>query len=250
MTSPDRNVDPASGEPLWRAVTRRIRDRLERDGMLPGDRLPTETELARDLGVNRHTVRRALKYLEDAGELEARQGRGRFVRLPAIHYHLDERTRFSSILTGQQIRPATRLLRMEVIRAPDLVADALSLRGGSKVIHIERLGIADDTPVSLASHWLVHGRFPDFCTVYERHGSITRTLRACGLDDYIRQTTRITARLATAREREVLGLPRHVPLLVTRSVNVDARGWAIEYGEARMASDRIELDVVNRPGPH
>ena len=248
MTSFDRAGNPPSREPLWHRVTRRIRERLHRDEKLPGDRLPTESEFARDLGVNRHTVRRALKYLEDAGEIEARQGRGRFMRLPAIHYHLDERPRFSDSLTGQRMQPEARLLVMEVIRAPDRVAACLSLREGSKVIHLERLGLADDTPVSLSSHWLVHGRFPDFCAVYERHQSITRALRACGVADYVRRTTRITARLATARERGVLGLPRHVPLLVTRSVNVDERGWPIEYGEARMASDRVELDVGD-PSP-
>lgn len=215
--------------------------------MLPGDRMPTESEFAQKLGVNRHTVRRALKHMEEAGEIEARQGRGRFVRRPAIHYHLDERPRFSDILTGQQMQPEARLLELEVVAVPNIVAEALSLRAGSRVIHLERLGLADDIPVSLSSHWLVHGRFPDFCAVYERHRSITRALRACGLDDYVRRSTCITARLATARERTLLGLPRHVPLLVTRSVNVDARGWAIEYGEARMASDRIEFEVANSP---
>ncbi|MFD6872937.1 MULTISPECIES: GntR family transcriptional regulator [unclassified Streptomyces] len=51
-----------------------------REGLLPvGARLPSETELAAAYGVARGTVRRAVRELEAAGYVEARQGVGRFV---------------------------------------------------------------------------------------------------------------------------------------------------------------------------
>lgn len=213
--------------------------------MAPGDRLPTETELAKRFGVNRHTVRRALKHLEEAGNIEARQGRGRFVRLPAIQYQIGARPRFSNILADQDVEPATELLGIGVESAPETLARALSLRTGSKVVHIERLGLASGNPISIASHYLPLGRFPRFIEYYERHHSITRTLADCGVDDYVRRSTRVTSRLPTSRERSILGVPKHVPLIVTRSCNVDARGWPIEYGEALMASDRVELEITS-----
>ena len=209
----------------------------------PGDRLPTETELARQFGVNRHTVRRAFKHLEAQGSIEARQGRGRFVRMPAILYQIGERPRFSNILSDQDVEPGTKLLNIDVETAPEALAQALSLRTGSEVVHVERLGLAGGNPVSISSHYLPLGRFPRFIECYERRHSITETLRECGLDDYLRRSTRVTSRLPTARERSILGVPRHVPLIVTRSCNVDLRGWPIEFGEARMASDRIELEI-------
>ena len=240
--------NPLSTGPLWQQTARRIEQLIRSRDLCPGDRLPTESVLAADFGVNRHTVRRALKHLEAQGRLEARQGRGRFVRLPAIPYQLGARPRFSSTLEAQSVTPSTKLLDIGVEIAPEVVADALSLRNGSKVIHIERIGFADEAPVSISSHWLPLGRFPSFITCYERRQSITAALRDCGLDDYVRRSTRVTSRLPTSRERELLGLPRHVPLIVTRSKNVDGRGWPIEYGEARMASDRVELEVVAGSG--
>ena len=233
-----------TGCPLWEQTARRIENLIRSRDLSPGDRLPTETSLASDFGVNRHTVRRALKHLEAQGRLEARQGRGRFVRLPAIPYQLGARPRFSSVLEAQARTPSTKLLDICVDVAPESVAEALSLRSGSKVIHLERIGYADDSPVSISSHYLPLGRFPNFIEAYKRRQSITASLRDCGLEDYMRRNTRVTSRLATSRERELLGLPRHVPLIVTRSKNVDGRGWPIEYGEARMASDRVELEVV------
>ncbi|MGW7057759.1 GntR family transcriptional regulator [Streptomyces sp. NPDC054904] len=56
-----------------------LQDRI-RKGCLPaGARLPSEAELAEAYGVARGTVRRAVRELEAAGYVEARQGVGRFV---------------------------------------------------------------------------------------------------------------------------------------------------------------------------
>lgn len=234
----------ARQDPLWLDVTRRIQRMIHDASLVPGDRLPTETALAARFGVNRHTVRRALKHLEEQGNIEARQGRGRFLRLPAIQYQIGARPRFSNILSDQDLEPGTELLDIGVERAPEALARTLSLRTGSRVVRIERLGLASGNPISMSSHYLPLGRFPKFIEYYERHHSITRTLAACGLDDYVRKSTRVTSRLPTAHEREVLGVPKHVPLIVTRSCNVDTRGWPIEFGEARMASDRVELEIA------
>jgi GntR family hexuronate regulon transcriptional repressor len=49
----------------------------------PGQRLPSERDLAEELGVSRPTVRRAVIALEMRGLLEARQGSGVYVRQPS-----------------------------------------------------------------------------------------------------------------------------------------------------------------------
>jgi GntR family transcriptional repressor for pyruvate dehydrogenase complex len=46
----------------------------------PGDRLPTERELGRRLGLSRSTVREAIRSLELLGVLDSRQGDGTYVR--------------------------------------------------------------------------------------------------------------------------------------------------------------------------
>jgi DNA-binding GntR family transcriptional regulator len=55
--------------------------------------------------------------------------------------------------------------------------------------------------------------------------------------------TRIVSRLPTPRESELLSLPRHVPLLITQSINHDGLDRPLEYGDARMASDRVEIVI-------
>jgi DNA-binding FadR family transcriptional regulator len=56
----------------------------ERAGLGPGSRLPTERQLALDLGVTRSSVRHALALLEAQGRISREVGRGTFLREPAL----------------------------------------------------------------------------------------------------------------------------------------------------------------------
>jgi GntR family transcriptional regulator, transcriptional repressor for pyruvate dehydrogenase complex len=63
----------------YQKVASRIVQLIADSGLKPGDRLPTERELGRDLGVSRHTVSQAVKVLAVSGVLRPRQGSGIYV---------------------------------------------------------------------------------------------------------------------------------------------------------------------------
>ncbi|MBX6772318.1 MAG: FadR family transcriptional regulator [Chloroflexi bacterium] len=66
--------------PLHDAIQQQLKQYILQRGLRPGDRLPTEEQLAREVGVSRNAVREALRALESIGLVEARRGAGRFVR--------------------------------------------------------------------------------------------------------------------------------------------------------------------------
>lgn len=66
--------------PLHRSVLDAIRAFILDNGLRAGDALPPETDLARQLGVSRNSVREAVKAMESLGILETRRGSGLFVR--------------------------------------------------------------------------------------------------------------------------------------------------------------------------
>src|ERR1700681_2408977 len=66
--------DQIQMEPAYRKVAAAIGGRILDRSLREGDRLPPEMELARQFGVNRSTVREALRELESRGLVQRRPG--------------------------------------------------------------------------------------------------------------------------------------------------------------------------------
>ena len=65
---------------LHDAIQQQLKQYILDRSLQPGDRLPTEEQISREIGVSRNVVREALRGLEAVGMIEARHGEGRFVR--------------------------------------------------------------------------------------------------------------------------------------------------------------------------
>src|SRR6187200_2164784 len=75
-------LNPVSTERISDVIAERLATAI-RDGTLnPGDRLPTEAELAREFQVGRTSVREGLQKLRAHGLIESRKGLGAFVTEP------------------------------------------------------------------------------------------------------------------------------------------------------------------------
>ncbi|MBG0788863.1 MAG: phosphonate metabolism transcriptional regulator PhnF [Desulfovibrionaceae bacterium] len=232
-----------NGVALWRQIHSKMETEISSGGYGPGDRLPSENELSGRFGVNRHTIRRALAALEEDGLIRVEHGRGSFVREPVIHYPVSRRTRFSENLSRQRRRPGSILLMAVDIEADPMVAEALDIEPGAVVTRITNAGEADGRRISYAKSYFPRAQFPGMVRVYRETGSVTRTLRHFGIDDYSRKRTRIIARMPTVEEARELEQPKKRPVLITESVNVDARGVPVEFGICLFASDWVQILV-------
>lgn len=232
------------GLAAWRQIADGLDADLAAGRLRPGQKLPTEAQLARRFGVNRHTVRRALAVLAARGLVRATQGRGTFVEARPLPYPIGPRTRFSEIVAQAGREAWGDLLAAAETVAGEETAAALGLRPGAPVIELTTLHTADGTPISLARTRLPLPRFAGLERIYAETGSLTRALAALGVADYVRLSTRITARTAGADEAARLDLAPGRALLVVDSVNVDAQGQRIQATRAHFAADRVELLVV------
>lgn len=73
-------LSPDDSRPPYVQIASDLRDSIQRGELAPGARLPSTSELAKEYGVARGTVRAALRPLREEGLLVARQGSGVFVR--------------------------------------------------------------------------------------------------------------------------------------------------------------------------
>ena len=227
--------------PLWQQIADTLVRGFDAERLAPGTRLPTEAQLAERFGVNRHTVRRAIEALVRGGLVRVEQGRGAFIADDLIDYAIDTRTRFSERIRRQNRVPAGRILRVREMAATSSVAEALAIAEGAPVVLLERIGLADGVPLSLTDHHFPAELLPGLAAALHETASITDALRRVGVADYVRRSTRVTARMPTAAEADRLEMPRSRPLLVCENINVDARDRAVEFGLARHPSSRMQL---------
>ena len=236
-------LDRGAGVSLWRQIGAAIEAAIRAGHHAPGERLPTEAELAARFRVNRHTIRRAMEELEARGVVRVEQGRGSFVAEDVLDYPLGPRTRFSEIIRAQNREPAGRMLRLVEIPAEPRIAELLDIRRGRMVVLAERIAMADGRPVALGAHHFPAARFPRIMTLLRADPSISLALAACGVPDYRRRVTRITARMPNAEEAEALQQSRSRPLLVSEAVNIDAEGRPVDATLTRYAAGRTQLVV-------
>ncbi len=75
-------IDPTSRLPIYRQLTRQLREAVARGRVQPEDRLPSVRDLSRTLVINPNTVARVYTELEREGVIHTRPGLGVFVARP------------------------------------------------------------------------------------------------------------------------------------------------------------------------
>lgn len=237
------NLERGGGLAAWRQIADALSAAIRDGEWPPGAQMPTEAALAARFGVNRHTVRRALATLAEAGLVRTTQGRGTFVEQGPIRYPIGPRTRFSEIVSRAGREAWGDLVAASTVPADPETAAALSLAPGDAILELTTRHLADGAPISTARTCLPLPRFAGFDAAYAASGSITRAYAQFGVADYTRLSTRIGARTATAEEAARLDIAPGRALIVLSSVNVDPEGRRIQATRSLFAADRVELVV-------
>lgn len=238
------SIERRSGVSLWRQIADKILHAIAIGDFTENAALPPEVALAERYGVNRHTVRSAISALVREGVLRAEQGRGTFVlSRKRLSYPIGARTRFSTGLQGQTTERHIVLLASSVEPASQRVAEGLGLPRGADVIRLETRGEADGRPVSRAAGWFEARLFAGIDAAMAETGSITASLARFGIDDYLRQSTVLSARHADAADLADLDLQPGAIVLVTVAVNVTPDGQPIQFSESRFPAERVELKL-------
>ena len=229
---------------LWTAIAEALRDDIAAGAYGPGARLPTEAALSARFGVNRHTLRRALADLAEAGLVQARRGSGVYVTARPTDYPLGRRVRFHRNVADSGRTPSRRITRAETCPAGPEEAEALDLDRGAPVHLVEGVSLADGVPLAVFRSVFPAARFAGLLPAVAAGGSITAALAACGVADYTRRETRLTAKLADPVLALALQVTPGAPVLRSVAVNVDAAGVPVEHGTTWFAGDRVTLTVA------
>ena len=195
-------------------------------GRIPdGTRLPTERQMAQDLGVAVGTLRRALAILEDQGLLKRVQGSGNYVQAKSDIQSVYEFFRLELVQGGGL--PTADILDVKRMKKPKAMPE---IGPGDTAHRIRRLRYLNDVPVELEEIWL-DGRFIDEIDPAELRdslyfyykerlkiviGSVTDTIGGSAVPNWA---------------PEVFGMAAAAPCGLVERVGCDLSGETVEYSK-------------------
>lgn len=144
--------------PLYLQVKESLVQRLIEGSWQPGQLIPSEMELARELGVSQGTVRKALDAMTAENMLIRRQGRGTFVAEPEESRLLFQYFRLVPD-TGERSFPKSTVMDKSLDKARPDEADLLKIASGDPVWRIKRLRTLYGKPVLVEEITLSAARF-------------------------------------------------------------------------------------------
>ncbi len=115
-----------------------------------GERLPSEPELSKQLGVSRATLRDAMRMFEVQGRIRRRQGSGTYVvgRLPAMDNGLEVLESLETMASRLGLEVSVSDLQVEQVSANAELAGGLSIAQGAKLTRIRRVIREDGRPIA------------------------------------------------------------------------------------------------------
>lgn len=248
----------------------RVADALRGDileGRLsPGQRLPSERELAEQHRTTRTTVRKAIAVLRADGLVLTEQGRGAFVR-PRPHIRHLARGALWRQRRGSGVAPwnaevaaqgqagEQRITEVTTVAAPADIAALLDLEEGAPVVVRRRVLLVDGEPAQLADSY-----YP--AQLAAGPGSaLLRTARIRGgaaaiIEDQLRRpiarfVEELSGRMPTPIEARELRLPPGVPVVRALRTAYDDGGVPVEVLDSRIPMDRhvLRYEIEVPPGP-
>ncbi len=242
-------IDRHSDRAAYRQIADQLRASILNGVLGPGEKLPSERELAATYGVDRATARRAVQELNVGGLVVAEHGRGVFVRQrPPVRrvsrnrmVRRDQRGFYGDLEDAGVKAQVTTTIRREP--SPEAIAGLLELEPGTEVVARHRHMAGDGVPLQLATTYFppkVVDRVPQLEEQNTGPGGMYSRLEDAGFR--LVQEDIVSARMPLPEEMRALRLAPGVPLMVIVRVTRDeASKEPLEVTEVRLAADRNEL---------
>lgn len=253
MSSPtydERSAHPAYGQEVLNSsmganrhldIADQIRRMITLGSLQPGERLPSETDLADRYDVSTPTIRMALGVLQREGLVVKQHGRGNFVSLPyqLITYTNDRFAADTRAAFNATLRASVSITQL---KADDRLVALLQVPRGSRIAEYVYLSSQGISPHSLA-HVYVPADVAELHMPEVSRSPLGDDIRGKLADAGIQISStveRVASRLATPHEEKLLRLGRGTAVLTIERMSLDAGGRVVEAALLILPGHRSE----------
>jgi len=207
------------------------------------DPIPTESELSRQLEVDRFAIRRALQRLVGEGRLQYIRHHGYRFPKEQLEVRLDSQTSYTAFCRQAHVPPRAEILAVSHEYPTPVVAEALECTIDDLVWHIWFRRYSNDIPHCLTHSYLPYDRTHGLLGHLRKEPSLYRTLSTHYGIQPRRVSSRIRALTAGNDEAKLLDIALAAALLEVCSWVHDQDGKPIEYCETHYRADSILLTI-------
>lgn len=208
-----------------------------------GDLIPSESELIRQYGVSRITVRRAMEMLSQVGLIEKRRGVGSVVVSNAPKTSPQRVTDYIRRNPCTEGSAHKEVVSAEILPAPRAIAQEMGLMDRTPLFRLCRLHYEGSVKASIETNWYEHAVFPEIIA----HDFARESLRSYVENDchvvWTHAIQTIGAAAATAEQAELLGISEGNPLLHIGRKSFDTMGVVREVVEHYFLPRHCELEI-------
>lgn len=234
MASLDR-TDPM---PLWAQLAADLRRRIRQREF--EDRFPTDHDLTAQYQVSRHTVREAIRRLEEEGILERRQGSGTYLVDGAFEQDLNELYSLFRSVEATGLEQRSDVLAQDLRRDAE-VAEMLGVPRDRQMFHLARVRYAGSLPLAIDRAFVPLPVGAGLLDVDFRHTALYDELGRFGVAPQ-RGTERLRPIIPSDADRAALELPAGQPAMEIRRITFHADA-PIEYRVTTVRGDRYSFRV-------
>jgi DNA-binding GntR family transcriptional regulator len=222
---------------------------IEEQRLVPGDKLPSEVELAARLGVGRSTVRETMSHLELTGIVERKRGVGTVLvstaNPPAVG--LETLASLESLAARQGWECGTRDVAFASARADAEQARRLQVVPGSELSMVRRTKTRDGRPFAEMLSAVPTGVIPLDALRSEFEDSITDLIVRRHAPPLRFAWTEITAVGASSEQAATLDVHAHDPLLVLDEIFIGGNEQVLAWNLLFFVPGRVRLELLRRP---
>lgn len=153
-----------SSVPAYERVKRYVLDRIHNGQWREGDAIPGEEALAREFGVSRMTVNRAIRELSDEQIVERVQGSGTYVAQQKYQATLVEIRNIAEEIAARGHRHHSLLHLLERCKADELLARGFGVRRGRTLFHSVVVHFENGRPIQVEDRYVHPDVAPDYLT--------------------------------------------------------------------------------------
>jgi GntR family transcriptional regulator len=222
---------------------------IEHGTYQPGEQLPSEKELATQLGISRSTLREALLNLEQEGVLIRRHGVGTFLA-PGYEHRLESGLeRLESVLelaARQELQVKVGDLQVEQVPADNDLADRLQVSPGTPLTSVRRVIIVGRKPVAYMADYVLSSILAPDDVKAAFNGSVLDLLREKQSTPAAQAVATIIALNADHFLTQKLNVKSGQALLLLEETLFNDVGMILGFSHNYFVPDFIQFHVVRR----